>query len=197
MGNLSDTRQYLERYILLWLNNDQATHEMCTGAAMDAATLAAKDDVNAPDHVIHHAAGEAVADMLTEWIEEIRAYCSAQGMPHRDGPGPTMLGLLKDLLDVGDSQLWTSIGESFLSDWERPVKCRASDCDEVATEDDGHCDDCVNLVADGAECLHDAVAGIMVVHDEDLESVAAVRRVTCHHCDWIYVAGLGWRPVAS
>jgi len=35
-------------------------------------------------------------------------------------------------------------------------------------------------------CSHSWVAGIMVVHVEDVESVSATRPVTCEKCDTVY-----------
>ena len=37
------------------------------------------------------------------------------------------------------------------------------------------------------ECKHSWVAGMMYVHDEDLDDVAAVRKVECEKCDKVYV----------
>lgn len=48
------------------------------------------------------------------------------------------------------------------------------------------------------QCMsHSAIAGIMHVHDEDLDMVAAERakrreKVECQNCDYVYVAGKGW-----
>jgi len=42
---------------------------------------------------------------------------------------------------------------------------------------------------DQEECLHAWVAGIMYVHPEDLEQVAAMREVTCEKCDKVYQVG--------
>lgn len=44
---------------------------------------------------------------------------------------------------------------------------------------------------------HAPVAGMMHVHDEDLETVARMRakrgeKVQCEDCDMTYVAGRGW-----
>jgi hypothetical protein len=40
---------------------------------------------------------------------------------------------------------------------------------------------------DHKRCRHSWVAGMMHVHDEDVESVAATRAVTCDKCDCRYV----------
>lgn len=37
-----------------------------------------------------------------------------------------------------------------------------------------------------SECRHSWVAGMMYVADEDLETVAAMRSVTCEYCDAEY-----------
>lgn len=37
-----------------------------------------------------------------------------------------------------------------------------------------------------SRCRHSWVAGMMRVHDEDVEDVAAVRRVVCEKSDWVY-----------
>lgn len=41
----------------------------------------------------------------------------------------------------------------------------------------------------GSDYGHTWVAGIMRVHDEDVESVAAVRPVECERCEYVYQVG--------
>jgi hypothetical protein len=43
-------------------------------------------------------------------------------------------------------------------------------------------------IADQDTCLHAWVAGMMYVHEEDLEYVAAARQVECEKCEKIYVS---------
>lgn len=43
-----------------------------------------------------------------------------------------------------------------------------------------------NEVQEACRCNHQWVAGMMVVHDEDVESVAAIRPVVCEKCDRSY-----------
>jgi len=42
------------------------------------------------------------------------------------------------------------------------------------------------IIAEPADCLHSWVAGMMVVAEEDLDTVAAIRPVECEKCEATY-----------
>lgn len=42
------------------------------------------------------------------------------------------------------------------------------------------------IVNEPRECEHSWVAGLMYVHDEDLDAVAKIRPITCERCDAVY-----------
>ena len=59
----------------------------------------------------------------------------------------------------------------------------ALDCHAMISNDESA------VAPTGGACRHSWVAGIMRVHDEDLDTVASMRRVECEHCEAVYVSG--------
>lgn len=44
------------------------------------------------------------------------------------------------------------------------------------------------VASTGEACAHSWVAGMVYVHDEDLDMVARMRRVECERCETVYAA---------
>jgi hypothetical protein len=120
-------RQSVFTTVTLICDNDQGAYNALTGVARDVLTshegltLAAYRELHAfpaGEHpwALAGAAGEACAEVVREWVDEV------SGLPSL---------LLADLLDFGDAQLWAEIGWHYLPE---PDDVAAEDFDGFEVE---------------------------------------------------------------
>lgn len=170
-------RSWVVDRVALWIDNDPAMQQ----AASDAALTAVRDEMGSygGDPVERYEQALNGGAERSGYVDVIGAAVSALvndtlagvaypvGAERPDRATMWLFGLLGDLLDLTDGTQQRMFGERYMPD--------LADVREFLGGDE-----------DDEECRHSWVAGMMHVHDEDLDAVAAVRQVECEYCEAIY-----------
>jgi len=104
--------------------------------------------------------------------------------------GPTFGKPTEDVLTMRARKLGVDrMDERTFDSGDFPKIIFSSDANNGGHEHCGTCRDCIAHDLDDHVCGHSWVAGMMIVHPEDLAEVAMMRDVECEYCDRVPIAG--------